>query len=285
MALLHRVNPQVIVSRSYLDPTADDGPTAFSKYNVHEHNVSVTADFLAYDLSIDDPVYIYNDNGEEIILGQDAPRVSYITSKEVLIGGTLLESIDNGFLYYREPRGNPGARVIPGISADINSQVIRFASVVHSLDVQQTMGEGASGFLTSKMSTELCKQTISSYIVTKTSRRYYPIIPHLGYQAWPIGMAIRQVDSTPSYRLTYNSPSNSSFTIISPDVTPTPNSINYVPLMFYNENVQATSLTQYPSWRSKSPLPIDCCLFLEFLTEPSANCHFPISVTFHKVIY
>lgn len=285
MSKLSYVSPQVLVANSIYDPIADDGVTAFNKYNVHYHNPVVSADFLSYDLEIGDEVYLYNQDGSEVIQGPDPAVINYITSKEIRISSTILESITNGFLYYKQQRGVAFSKVIPGISASINSQIITFTDTYEILDTQQRSIRGVAGYITPNAVSSLSRCNVSALLVTKSGRMLYPVIPTLGFKGWLIGLGVYSIDTVTNYRVAYSVAGLSGRTVISQDINPIYNGSLYHTLMYDDEDIESYSLNSYPTWRSQEALPASSTVYIEFLTQPVAGAHLNLSFIFNKVIY
>lgn len=285
MSNLLYVSPQVMVAKSIYDPVADDGITAFSKYNVHQHNTVVSADFLSYDLEIGDEVYIYDQNGSELINGPDPATIDYITSKEIRLNKTILDNVTNGFLYYKDQRGVARSKIISGISASINSQVVTFTDTYEVLDTQQREIGGVAGFITPTMVSSLSKENISTLLVTKSNRLVYPVIPTLGFTGWLIGLGVYSIDTIPDYKVSYTNSGVTSQRSISQTITPAYSQSVYYTTMYEDENIESNNLTSYPTWREDEPLTADSTVYIEFLSSPSAEAHLNLSFIFNKVIY
>jgi len=155
--MYNRVIPRV----SFFNYQYYDSTISWEKYNTHEHIRAAAGDFRNYQISIDDIVYIYDNNNEDIFAGVDPPRIDYITGDKLRISLTPTVNLNNTAVYCKYPKGDIDSVILYGVKVTNGSQIITINTPPQSEDYQLQEGAGLPGFISQKQLAFLSDFTLS----------------------------------------------------------------------------------------------------------------------------
>jgi hypothetical protein len=290
MTNLNPVTPQANVSLSLYETVADDTASAFLKYNVHQHNPAVLPSFLAYDIRVGDPVYMYNLQGVELFPQVEPAVVTYITRDTLVISQSATEDAVNSILYYGAPRGDARAREVQGVNISAFSQSLSFYATVDFYNYTQAATLGRSGVITPKQGLSLLHHTVPLSLNLHAGVTTYVLVPYVGIKGWLSSISAYSYDYTGSaqfLRYFYEDPLQdvedaNTWQVISPQLDLAAGLRSRVACM---EETLAVFPEVYPLDRAATPCYPNDMLALQIVgTDPSQGYRLQLALHFDKVL-
>jgi hypothetical protein len=259
------VSPIVILGDQFTGSGSDDTTQGFRKYNTHVHSEARVTDFLAYDVAMADPVYLYNVDDQLVYNTITPPEITYLSATQLRLSTTVNQTLTDTVLYVKAPKEEPEtAVVIRGVTIEAGSNIIEFT------------GDLSSGFIAdSQLQALSADQLNHTFTIPSGVANYtYPLVFPSANKTWVRSLAIASHHGKGIYQLIAKR-ENQERLLVDIDIQ-NPGVIHNVDLT--DASVDG-SVFSYPN--NLLPSPLDEYSYLNFKvlqTEPTIN-HVVVSLS------
>ncbi len=259
------VFPIVILGDESTGSGSDDTTQGFRKYNDHYHSDARVTDFLAYDVAMEDDVYLYNTDDQLVYDTITPPKITYLSATQLRLSSTVNQTLTDTILYVKAPKEEPEtAVVIRGVTIEEGSNIIEFTSNLSSGFIADTQLQA--------LSADQLNHTFT--IPSGVSNYTYPLVFPSANKTWVRSMSIASHHGKGTYQL-ISKRENQERLLVDIDIQN--------PGVIYNVDLTdaaiSNSVFNYPD--NLLPSPLDEYSYLNFKviqTEPTIN-HVVVSLS------
>lgn len=271
------VKPLVITGNRLTGQGSDSTLQGFVKFNAHEHWRANPADFRFYNISLNDEVYLYDAEGNNVIGNALPATVSFISGTKLRLTVSSTTDVENGILLLKYDK----SVIIGGVSIDAGTNVVYFYSL-------PGMSEpGLPGFI-SPQTANSSLSWVATGVLNNPTAGLYPLLSQLPEDSWLVSAAVQTTgDVFPHCDCQFKvnvSGSNENYGELV-TATDRPSIVSFVP-----DNVADLASVSYPIYYGRSALPSTTSVLMEVLNvNPAVSSAYASNILsytlrFHKVI-